>query len=200
VITWEASVRQKVRPRSVTLAATLQLLLAAAFVLSVTVDLMFGADADAAAQAEVVRQGFPAGILAGNNVTFDSSAIETALPVAIILIVTTLAVLNLAGNRAGRILSWICQPLIIFGGVTLIVGQVFVTQMIEKAFQDSGDPALKSVNVQAFVDAAGHVFPAWLSAVIYAKFVLATLGSLLVIILLAVPSANIYFRKEPILT
>jgi hypothetical protein len=47
--------------------------------------------------------------------------------------------------------------------------------------------------VKAFVDAATGACPAWFPYVVTACFVLATLGSLL-IILLAVLSANAYFR------
>jgi hypothetical protein len=48
--------------------------------------------------------------------------------------------------------------------------------------------------VKAFVDAATGAYPAWFPYVVTARFVLATLGSLLIINLLAVPSANAYFR------
>jgi hypothetical protein len=50
--------------------------------------------------------------------------------------------------------------------------------------------------VKAFVDAAAGAYPAWFPYVVNARFVLTTLGSLLVISLLAVPSANAYFRSR----
>jgi hypothetical protein len=48
--------------------------------------------------------------------------------------------------------------------------------------------------VRAFVDAAADAFPAWFALAVKARFVLVTLGSLLIVILLAMPSAKAYFR------
>lgn len=52
------------------------------------------------------------------------------------------------------------------------------------------------IDVRAVMDAAMAAFPAWFPVNVYARFFLATLGSLLVLILLAVPRANSHFRKE----
>jgi hypothetical protein len=71
---------------------------------------------------------------------------------------------------------------------------VFAARFLESAFKNSGDATLAAIDVQAFVDAATGAYPAWFPYVVNARFALTTLGSLLVIILLAVPSANAYFR------
>lgn len=63
-----------------------------------------------------------------------------------------------------------------------------------RVLKNSSDATLADINVKAFVDAATGAYPAWFPYVVTARFVLATLGSLLIIILLAVPSANAYFR------
>src|SRR5262245_49435115 len=94
------------RPHGVTFAATLQLLLAVSFLIHPIVVLMYGVDAQAAAEAEVERQGFPPDILARNGVSFDKSAGVIVLAVGIAVVLAILAVLNLAGNRTGRILTW----------------------------------------------------------------------------------------------
>jgi hypothetical protein len=182
------------RPGSVTLAAVLQLLLATTFLIMPTLAYLYGARAQAAAEAEAVRQGFPAGVLARNNVNFGEGAVGLLLAVAIALGLVVLAVLNLAGNPAGRIGSWIVQPLLLIAGGLILSRQVFTARFLATAFRNSTDATLAGINVQAFVDAATGAYPAWFPYVVNARFVLATLGSLLIIILLAVPSANAYFR------
>jgi hypothetical protein len=189
-----APAREKRRPHSVVLAATLQLLAVVPFLIGSAVVLVYGAGAQAAAEAEVVRQGLPAAILADHGISFGSNTAEIPLPITIALILTTLALLNLAGNRVGRILSWIFQPILFVAGCVIIPSQVFTAQFLESAFKNSGDPMLARIDVQALVDAAMHVLPGWLLYVNVAKLALTTLGSLLVVVLLAVPSANAYFR------
>jgi hypothetical protein len=187
--------QQRGRPRSVVFAATLQLLAVVPFLIGSIVVLIYGADAQAAAETEVARQGIPTATLADHGVSFGSNSAELPLPIAIVVILATLAVLNLAGNRIGRILSWIFHPILFVAGCIIIPGQLFTTQYLEAAFKKSGDPMLERINVQAMVDAATHVFPGWLPYVNVGKLVLTTLGSLLVIILLAAPSARAFFRK-----
>jgi hypothetical protein len=182
------------RPGSVTLAAVLQLLLAATFLIMPTVAFLYGARAQAAAEAEVVRQGVPADVLARNHVNFGEGAAGLVVAVAIALGLVALAALNLAGNPAGRIGSWILQPLLLVAGALILSRQVFTARFLTAAFRSSGDAALAGINVKAFVDAATDAYPAWFPYVVGARFGLATLGSLLIIVLLAVASANAWFR------
>jgi hypothetical protein len=182
------------RPGSVTLAAVLQLLLAATFLIMPTLAYLYGARAQAAAEAEVARQGFPAEVLARNNVNFGEGAAGLGLAVAIAVGLVALALLNLAGNPAGRIGSWILQPLLLVAGGLVESRQVFAARFLASAFKRSGDATLAGINVQAFLDAATGAYPAWFPYVVSTRLVLTTLGSLLIIILLAVPSANAWFR------
>jgi hypothetical protein len=182
------------RPASVTLAAVLQLLLAATFLIMPTLAYLYGARAQAAAEAEVMRQGFPADVLARNNVHFGEGAVGLLLAVAIAVGLVALAALNLAGSPAGRIGSWILQPLLLITGGLILSRQVFAARFLASAFKNSGDATLAGIDVQAFVDAAAGAYPAWFPYVVSARFVLATLGSLLIIGLLAVPAASAYFR------
>ncbi len=87
------------RPGSVTLAAGLQALLAVTFLVMPILGDRHGGDAQAAAEAEVERQAFPADLLARNKVHFDEGAVGLVLPVAIALCLAALAVLNLEGVR-----------------------------------------------------------------------------------------------------
>jgi hypothetical protein len=183
------------RPSSVTVAAGLQVLVAATFLIMPTLSYRYGAEAQAAAEAEVAKQRFPSDVLARNNVHFNEGVVGLVLPIVIALGLLALASLNLAGNGVGRILSWIFQPIFLVAGGLITFRQVFAVQFLESAFKNADDPTLGGINVKAFVDAAVDAFPAWFLFVVKARFVLTTLGSLVVIILLTVPSANAYFRQ-----
>lgn len=184
----------QVRPAPVTLAAMLQALLAATFLIMPALVYRHGAKAQAAAEAEVVKQGFPAEVLARNRVHFDEGAAGLVLPIVIGLCLMALAVLNLAGSGIARILSLILHPILLVGGGFITFRQAFARRFMESAFKKSGDATLAAINVKSFVDAAVSAFPAWFLYAVRARFALVTLGSLLVILLLAAPSANAYFR------
>ncbi|MGP3962905.1 hypothetical protein ACTWPT_43635 [Nonomuraea sp. 3N208] len=79
------------RPRRVVLAATLQLLSAVPFLLGTYVVLVHGAGAQAAAEAEVARQGLPPSVLAEHGISFGSNTAELPFAIAIVLILATLA-------------------------------------------------------------------------------------------------------------
>jgi hypothetical protein len=175
-------------------AALLQLALAATFLIIPIVAYRAGAKAQRAAEAEVVKQGFPADILARNRVRFAESGVEALLPLAIAGALATLGYLNLAGNDVGRIYSLIFQPLLLVAGSLITIGQVFPVRSIESAFKKSSDPALRRIDVGAFVAAARGAFPAWLPALIFARFLLVTVGSVAVIVLLALPWINPFLR------
>lgn len=175
-------------PRSVVLAAVLQFLTVVPFLVGTFFVLVYGAGAQAAAEAEAVRQGFPAGTLAAHGINFGGSVSELPLAIGIALVLATLALLNLAGKRLGRILSWIFQPILFVAGCLIVPGQVFTAQLLEV-------PALPRLDVPALVDAAMQAMPGWLLYANVAKLILTTAGSLLVIVLLALPSAREFFRK-----
>lgn len=72
---------------------------------------------------------------------------------------------------------------------------MFTAQLIGAVFRNSADPAVRNVDVQAVVAAAKTAFPAWFPYQSIAKLVLVSLGSLLVIVLLATRSSNAWFRR-----
>lgn len=191
-MTTHVRTRKGRRPRSVIIAATLQLLTTVPFLLGTFVVLAYGGAAQAAAEAEIVRQGLPSGILAQHGVSFRGS---DTLAIVLILVLVALAVLNLAGRKLGQILSWIFQPILFVMGVVIIPSQLFTAQLLESSFKNSGEPMLARIDVHALVEAAVQVMPGWLTAANIAKLALTTLGSLLVIVLLAVPTARMYFRR-----
>ncbi len=182
------------RPRAVVFVVVTQLLTVLPFLLSIIVVWTFGADAQVAAEAELTRQGLPASLLAEHAVSFGSNTAETPLPAAIIAVLVVLALLNLTGRRAGQVLSWVFHPLLAVAGALIVPAQLFTASFLAASFRDSGDPVLGQVDVPKLVEAARAAMPSWLSVVDGAKLVLTTAGSLLVIVLLALPASRAFFR------
>lgn len=181
-------------PISVVFASTLQFLLAATFSVIPVVAYRYGGGAQRAAEAEVARQGFPAGVLAEHRVRFEESGRETLLPFAIAGCLMTLASLNLAGVEAGRILSWVLEPIVLIAGGLVTVGQVYAARSTELVFRKSSDTTLRDIDARAIIGAATGAFPSWLHSLQIVRFALTTLGSLLVIIFLATPATSAYFH------
>jgi len=178
-------------PLAVTVAALLQVLLAVTFVVIPVVGARHGPAAQRAAENDVTRQGSPAAVLTERGVDFGASRGSIVAAVAIGVCFAVLATLNLAGSDAGRILTWILQPILFLGGGLIIMpGEVFTTRYVEAAFRKAG---VADIDVKAFVNTASAAYPPWFRSVIITRFALATLGSILVVVLLTTPTANAYF-------
>ncbi|MFB4285534.1 hypothetical protein ACBJ59_60480 [Nonomuraea sp. MTCD27] len=185
--------KKQPRPRLITLAGILQLLFAAAFLIAPLAGLSYGGDVQAAAEAELTRQGLSPTILAENNVHFDEGGYALVLPVTtavIVALLALLALLNLAGRRAGRILTLIVQPIFLLLDVYIFTSQASKTQYLQSILGDGA-------NAQAVLDASESVYPSWLLTVTDVRMLTTPLISLIVIALLLLPSARTYFRQRP---
>ncbi|WP_232668796.1 hypothetical protein [Pseudonocardia sp. TRM90224] len=180
------------RPIAVTAAAALQAVTAVPFVLGTVVVLGYGASAQAAAEAEMTRQGLPPSLLVEHGIAFGSNTAELPFAIAIVVVLAALAVFNLRGSRAARTASWVVHPVLLVAGTLIIPGQVFTTWYLSTAF--AADPALSRIDAAALVDAAAAAMPGWLLYANIAKLVLTTVGSMAVVALLALPSARAHFR------
>ena len=186
----------RTRPGSVTTAMWLQILLAVFLVASAVVDYLYGADAQAAAEAELESQGVDLADVPEGVIAFEQGVVPLIVTIVIAIALVALALLNGAGNRPARIITWIVQPIVLICGAALFAGQFMGEQMMDMAAENAGSDALAGADMGAVVDAAYGAYPAWTAVVSYGALALAVIGSLAVIILLAVPSANAYFRKE----
>nr|WP_042186619.1 hypothetical protein [Kibdelosporangium sp. MJ126-NF4]CEL17410.1 hypothetical protein [Kibdelosporangium sp. MJ126-NF4]CTQ91362.1 hypothetical protein [Kibdelosporangium sp. MJ126-NF4] len=166
-------------------AGIVQLMLAVTFVIIPIIAYRHGTTAQRAAETEVKNQGFPAEVLARHRIRFAESATETLFPFGVALCLATLALLNLTGTEIGRVLSLVVQPLLLIGGGVITAGQMAPIRFVESALRKSGDTAIRTIDVKAFVDAANAAFPAYLRPIIVTRFALVTGGSVLVIVLLA---------------
>jgi hypothetical protein len=97
------------------------------------------------------------------------------------------ALLNLGGTEAGRIASWVLHPVLLVAGGFVTAGQVFADRYVAAALHRSDEA--RGIDARAVVAAARNRFPSWLRALLVARFTLTTAGSVVVIVLLAVPSA-----------
>jgi hypothetical protein len=183
-----------VEPPSVVLVASIvQLALGCTFLIIPAIGYARGKEAQGAAEADVVAQGFPKAILAENRVKFEERALDAVLPITIAACLIGLAVLNLNGIGLGRISSLVVHPILLVAGGMVTAGQVFTIRFLASAFRKSGDPRVQRIDVKSFVDAALRVFPRWFTYLIATRFVLVTIGSLVVIVLLSTPGASEYF-------
>jgi hypothetical protein len=168
------------------LIALLQNATAATFLLIGLAASRYGAAGQRAAEAEVVRQGFPVALLARHRVRLEERGAELLLPVGIAGLLATLATLNLAASAVGPPATRILQPILLLAGGVVTAGQVFAVRFVAAAFRTSPDPDARAVDVRAVVDAGAAAFPRWLRPLVVTRFVLVTLGSAIVLLLLAI--------------
>lgn len=143
------------------LAASLQILIALAFLSIPLVRHLYGPAAQAAAEAELARQDIPAGVLEENKIRFDAGGHETAAPAAVAALLITAAALNLAGHPWGRPLTLVLMPLILVASVLILWSQLTAAKSVQAAFKRKGDPTLARVDVPALLKAAEDGFPRW---------------------------------------
>ncbi|MFK0244642.1 hypothetical protein ACIQUM_08085 [Amycolatopsis azurea] len=165
-----------------------QFLLAATFFVIPVVGVRRGAAAQREAESELARQGAPVTVLARYGINFGATRGSVVLAMSIGVLFAALAMLTLSGNAMAETLTWILQPIVLVLGCLIMPGEVFVVRSIESTFRKSGDAVTRSIDVEALVATVRRRFPGWFRHVILARFVLATLGSALVLVLLAISS------------
>ncbi|NUQ90314.1 MAG: hypothetical protein HOQ43_17865 [Glycomyces artemisiae] len=185
----------KTRPGSVTLAVWLQILLALFLLAQTALSFVYGPDAADAAEDALEAQGVAMSDLP-QGTSFESGPGALVFNIVLAAILVVLALLNGAGKRPARVLTWVLQPIILVCTLAGMLSTLFLSQFLSYAFENSGDETLEALDVDAIVDAVTGAYPSWTAVVSYGALALGILGSLLVIVLLAVPSANAYFRKE----
>jgi hypothetical protein len=152
-----------------TLAAIMQLLVAAAFVSIPLVRHRFGPAAKAAAQAELRRQNIRPQVLEENKIRFDAGGHETAAPVTVAAVMTATAALNFAGADLGQPLTWIFSSLVVLMNVVIVYSNLTAVKSVTAAFRRKGDPELARVEVAPFLQAAEDAFPHWVRAQTYLR-------------------------------
>lgn len=142
-------------------AAAMQLLIALAFLSIPVVRHRYGPTANAAAEAELARQGVPRTVLNENKLTIDASGHETAAPATVAAVMVLLAGLSLAGSSWGQVLTWVVQPLVLAGNGLIVYSQLTAAKSVQAAFRRKGDPMLARIDVPALLKAIERGFPRW---------------------------------------
>jgi hypothetical protein len=183
------------RPANVTIAAVLHFAIALAFASIPIVGLVYGGDVQAAAEAEVARQGQDPKLLAAQGLAFDEHGVAIWAPFAIAAAVALLGVSVLAGKWIARPLSFIALPLVLAGNALIMASNATAAAKVQALFDASGDAAVRSLDAAGIMDAAFAAYPAWLPALEGLRFAVVVAGVVLGVILLALPSARAHFRK-----
>ncbi|MFC9689100.1 hypothetical protein ACFTSF_11210 [Kribbella sp. NPDC056951] len=155
----------------------------------------YGDAAQRAAEADVRRQGAAVELLEQHRVQFSESGREMLFPFGIAAVLFVLAALDLAGIGVARVLTWILAGLLLTGGGFVTGAQLLADRYVAAAFRRSSDPAARGLDASAVVRAAGNEFPSWLRPLQFVRFVLATAGSIVVIVLLATSAVAAHFRS-----
>ncbi|THV43623.1 hypothetical protein [Glycomyces buryatensis] len=103
-----------------------------------------------------------------------------------------LGLLNNKGKRPARILSWVQSGIALACcGLGGLIGKLSGGGTTSFTYEANGDDYSDELN-----DAVLEATPAWVTALDWISVLLFTIGSLVIIILLAVPAANEFFRKD----
>jgi hypothetical protein len=183
------------RPRVVSWAAALQVLVALAWLSIPVVGLVYGSDVQAAGDAELVRQGLPADTLTRNGIPLGEAGGAIMIPAAIAAVLTVLAVLVFKGSRIGRIASFVVMPLVLLANAAVLASNASVVPTVEAVLRASADPAAHAVDVPAVLAAVGAAYPDWLPGLEGVRLVALTGGCVLAVVLLALRPARAWFRK-----
>ncbi|TWD73066.1 hypothetical protein FB561_6951 [Kribbella amoyensis] len=165
-----------------TLAALMQVLVAAAFVSIPLVRHRFGPVAKAAAVAELRLQRVRPEVLEENRLRFDAGGHETAVPVLVAAVMIVVAGLNLADAGSAQLLTWIFSSLVLLLNVGIVYSNLTAVKSVEGAFRRKGDPELARVEVAPFLEAAEHAFPGWVRAQTYVRNTIVFGGSAIALI------------------
>jgi hypothetical protein len=170
-----------------TLAAVMQLLVAAAFVSIPLVRHRYGHVAKAAAVTELHRQGVRPEVLEENKLRFDAGGHETAAPVAVAIVMVATAVLNLAGADVAQLLTWIFSSLVLLMNAVIVYSNLTAVRSVESAFRSKGDPELARIEVAPFLRAAEDAFPSWVRIQTYVRNTVVFGGSAVALLAVSLP-------------
>lgn len=177
------------RPTAVVIAAFIQFGLLALALLTTLLALLYFSDMNEATQAEMERQGVSMGDGELDLVYNVSLVAGTVVGLALSAAYGLLGIFNLRGANGARITTWILS-----GFQLLCVLCAFGSNALNSALPDADEAGFDSDAVQ---EAAYAETPFWYPAFESANLIIVFVGVIAVIVLLALPKSNEFFRKPP---
>ncbi len=176
------------RPGVVTAAAYLMILTAVLVVVSTVVNLsLLGTTIDATKKAY-------AGMPNLDQVASISQAVAIGASVFYLLIAAgyvLLAMFNLRGSNASRIVTWV------LAGIGVLCFGCGLAQQSTGGFNSMGTGNVNGVDVKAAAQQVADALPSWAAPLLTTIAIVNLIAVIAVIVLLALPAANEFFRKRP---
>ncbi|HIW64177.1 MAG TPA: hypothetical protein H9881_17125 [Candidatus Stackebrandtia excrementipullorum] len=173
----------KKRPGSVTFAAGLQFLVFALGVATAVFSLVYGPDMTEAMRASLESQGAAPDVVESVSGGDDALTVTLSLLPSVVMLV--LAFFVLRGANGARITTWV------FSGLMLLCSLAGIGILgLLGGFQAEG------IDFGAVTEAGVDAVPGWYNLFTTVGGIVMVLAYLLIIILLALPASNEYFRKD----
>jgi hypothetical protein len=175
-----------VPPLELGVTAAQQLIVGLLFFAIGTSAYRFGDEAQRAAEKNIAAQG-----IVIDNQTLRRSGLQLAesrttllFPLGIGTILVVAAWLVWSQSPAALAIAWTVEILLLVVVGVVTAAQVFPARFLAHAWARAEDERLRRIDVHAVMQQAEDAFPPWVRPLIVARFVLATVGSLVVIVLL----------------
>lgn len=171
------------RPSVVTAAVGVQVIVGVVTVLSAILTVVFSQQSVDAVVAELKRQDAPQQAIDGSSGTI-GTVLGAGMSAVFAIALLVLAIYNMRGTNGTRIATWILS------GVTLLCSVFGIA-----AASMLGNMSTGGIDMGKAQEAAADALPAWYSAYNVAAQVISVVGLIAVVVLLALPAANAFFRK-----
>jgi divalent metal cation (Fe/Co/Zn/Cd) transporter len=179
----------KQRPGAVTTATVLQILTVVFAIITVVLSLKYNHTVEQAVRDELIKQGATPKDADTGSASAVGSGIGTAIGLAIPVFYAILGFLNLGGRNWSRIVTWVLSGLTLACSVLGLGATALLSNM--------GGGGNSKIDVAKAVKAGMDAVPGWYSAYQLVSSIISIVIALAVIILLALPASNAFFRKRP---
>lgn len=174
----------KTRPGSVTFAAALQFLVFILGAVTAVLSLVYASDVTEAMRSSLESQGAAPDVVESVSGGDDALTISLTLIPAVVTLI--LAFFVLRGSNGARIASWVVSGLMLLCSLAGI-GILGLLSGVEA----------DGIDFAAATEAGMDAVPSWYNLFGNVGGIVTMLAHLLIIILLALPVSNRYFRKDP---
>ncbi|MEV0650475.1 hypothetical protein AB0I28_34975 [Phytomonospora sp. NPDC050363] len=180
-----AQPERKVTPGTVNTAAYIQFAILALALLGLIFSMMYAKDSTDAALEELKRQQAPQDVIDSMDSSSSFTTIGGIIGLLLAAAYAVLGVFNRRGVNGTRIATWVLS------GIFLLCGAAMF------ALTGLGSGTVNGVDYDKVNEAAADAVPSFYNLFSSLSGILQIVGYLAVIILLALPASNEFFRKAP---